>query len=179
MSLAHFFRIPQFLLLFALAGCGEQNCGQESHPLQSTLERSIHINGAQVAKEQELQLLSIANVTNRENTQYRLAFSCKKGLCVDTARRMGVYAVKRFVELMEESNEPINLDAIELKIHFVDKKNKPIAQPYVAQLVFNDAQFYYYKVDSTTKNKRLALRESFTDALRQSANNTKSRTFYY
>ncbi len=164
--------------MLVLTSCNEQSFKEDHPKAKRSTTPSLHVYAVQIAKELGLNLQSVATIATEGLSQFRLTYTCQKSVVTDAARSIGVYAVKRFIDLMEESSDALPSDAIRLQISFVDKHARAVSQPYVAELVFTDGSFCYYKVDTATKKKRLVLRESFTDALRQSANNTKSRTLY-
>jgi hypothetical protein len=103
-------------------------------------------------------------------------------MSIDQARPMGVSIIKDFLFMLErdsavqhylqskpsyeQENELPSLDSVGFRINFCDKDMKQIQQPYLAQILFFDGQFHYYKVDSKTQGLRLVYEESYEAAVK-------------
>jgi hypothetical protein len=167
-------------LLLLLAACG----GQKYSGSQDTqaMYNSIHAHGEQTAKQLGMRFLFVGNVTDNQDVHYCLSFTSTKAMSINQARPMGVSIVKDFLDKLEQDetvltylntkpsylreDELPSLDSIGFRINFLDKEMKPIEQPYLAQILFFDGRFHYYKADAKTQGVRLVFEESYESALR-------------
>lgn len=142
----------------------------------------MHAHGEKTARELGIRFLLVGNVTDNQDVQYCISFASNTHMSIDQARPMGVSIIKDFLFMLEHNSavqqylnskptyakdeESPTLDSIGFRISFCDKNMKQIQQPYLAQILFFDGQFHYYKADSKTQGLRLVYEESYDAALR-------------
>lgn len=166
--------------ILLLSGCTSQKySGSEDTQAMYT---SMHAHGEQTAKQLGMRFLFVGNVTDNQDVHYCLSFTSNKQMSINQARPMGVCIIKDFLEMLEQdptvihylSTKPTylredelpSLDSIGFRINFLDKDQKQIEQPYLAQILFFDGRFHYYKRDAKTQGVRLIFEESYESALK-------------
>lgn len=115
-----------------------------------------------------LELLLIDDIRNDHCTRYCAHFTSDKKLELSAGRKFALPLAHDFLHMLCESKLHYNPNRLGLKIDFWDKNMNRPQKPYIAQITFSHGMFSYYQADPSTEALRLVLRESFSDAIKNS-----------
>ena len=174
--------------LMLLSGCGSP----KYHGTKDDIAKSYALEryGMRVAKEQNMQLLIVGNVTDCNEIDYCLTLRSFQKLNLNQGRILAANHMENFLKMLKSSPEvkeylvlchaellytptEVLVDNIAYKIAFWDENINRPEKPYLAEILFADKAFHYFQADPQTQALQLVFQEPYESAL-EFRNKTKN-----
>jgi len=178
--------------LFVLTICltsscmkGKQNyvTGKYTGPrAEVAMHYALEEYGREVATAHDMQFLIAGDTTDDKGIIYCLTFRSGATMRLEKGRLFAARQVKDFLKMLQTSPEVKAFNAllrkenptfaeeaqianVGYKIVFWDKSTKRVQKPYLAQILFSNKTFYFYRTDPKTQKLELIFKEAYVDAL--------------
>ena len=170
--------------IFPLAGWFSSS----DNPYQPTHDKAAAVRefGEAYGKNHSVKFLLAANPTNDERVHgYDLLMNSSEKISVDDGRKCATdffvafitmlrtdKRVKSYLDYTDKDECYRNRDVREIRnvgfrIDFWDENVDRIMPPYLAQIMFEGGNFYYYEADPKTLELQLVRKESYQEALKE------------
>jgi len=141
--------------------------------------------GQKYSRNHNVQFLLEANPTCDESVRYGLLMNSSEKISVDDGRKCATdffvafitmlrtdKRVKSYLDYTDKDECYRNRDVREIRnvgfrIDFWDENVDRIMPPYLAQIMFEGGNFYYYEADPKTLELQLVRKESYQEALKE------------
>ncbi len=158
------------ILLLITSSCYTPFC---SIPIENEQEKVLTNYAQQVANRNQLQLISVGNVTGSRNISYTMAFASDKNMTIEEAKKLITPIVSDFLAMltsdptMREYAQFLEIEAANpprpantcVKIAFWDHNFDRPMPPGLAEVRYEGGTYFYYERDPKTQALKLIHKE--------------------
>ncbi len=133
--------------------------------------------GRQTAKANDMQFLIAGDTTDDKGITYCLTFRTQQTMRLEKGRLFATRQVQDFLTMLQacpevktfnafvKKQQMAQIENVGYKIVFWDDSTKRVQKPYIAQILFSNKTFYFYRTDPKTQKLELIFKEAYVDAL--------------